>query len=135
MSSELNDKFSNSQWNVTPDGLECAGYFIDKARLRETRDGLYEWPCQVCTKNWVDFDGFVAAFEAALEFHLGGYDDALMRATIVKCRRRIAECAEFDAVCRDLFPERFTGGIHGFFVSDFDAVNEEIKRRRAAKAA
>lgn len=135
MTLKLAEKTKGGQWRVASEGLECEGYLIEKARLNARRDGLYEWPQQVCTKEWVDFDDFIAAFEAAVEFHHRGYDDSVMQATVAKCRRRIAESEEFDAVCREMFPERFTGGIHGFFPSEFDDVNKEILRRRALKAA
>ena len=124
------------QWLVTPGGLEGDGrYDIAKSDMLRLRGDLYEWPVQVCTKDWVDFEDFVRGFLAAIDFHSLPFDAATMAATITSCKKRIAESEEFDAVCREMFPHRYVGNLTAFFVSDFDAVKTEIDRRHALKAA
>lgn len=124
------------QWVVDDDGLTGRGYYhIEKSRLLNRRGELYEWPLQVCTKTWVDFEDFNAAFERALVFHRKRYSKRRMAATLTQCRRRIQESADYEAASRELFPEKYDGLFALWSCQEMNVVWDELQRRYAAERA
>ena len=71
--------FANAQWRVTDWGLaaEKIGlleYYIEASWLLEAKRGaMYDWPCHMAEKPWVDIEAFIEAFIIALEVHKGRY--------------------------------------------------------------
>ena len=77
--------FKNSQWQVEEDGMGVTeasgqpGFRIDAERLTDTTDRgpdgiFYDWPVQMAEKEWVNYAGFIQAFEKALDIHAGRYE-------------------------------------------------------------
>jgi len=92
--------YKNKQWEVTPWGLEevkpsaPSEYKIIADQLL-TKGGigggeLYDWPCHVAQKSWVDIDLFCEAFKEALAHHKGKYkgevDEQVLEQTFAKAR-------------------------------------------------
>lgn len=127
---------SKTQWIVDKTGLTGDGdYWIEKRRLLDMRDGLYEWPLHVCTKNWVDFPAFCQAFERALQVHRKRYSKSRLAATIAKCEQQIARSKDYDATARELFPEKFNGPFQLWQLTEMQVVEDELSRRYAAARA
>ncbi len=90
--------FQNHQWRVTCLGLETLPganrvYWVDaKDLLALHLDGhRYRWPLVMAVKNWVDFDAFVQAYEAAIAHHRPDADLPHLAASIAAGRvQRIA---------------------------------------------
>lgn len=122
----------SKQWIVDESGLTGNGdYWIEKSRLLELRDGLYEWPLHVCTKKWVDFADFRSAFELALVTHRKRYSKRLLAATFKKCERQIAHNRAYSALCREMFPEKYSRSIQLWSLTEMNAVSDELSRRYA----
>jgi hypothetical protein len=64
--------FENSDWTVSPAGLEHkgTGYLIERELLGARRtDGLWDWPLHMLEKTWCAPGDFAEAFGAALLVH------------------------------------------------------------------
>ena len=125
-----------SQWIVDETGLTGNDYYwIEKSRLLDQRGNLYEWPMQVCTKTWVDFRAFCVAFEDALKAHGKRYSKKRLAATLEAAQRRIDECAEYDAVAVEMFPEKAAAALPWWTATEMMQVGDECNRRRALRHA
>ncbi len=127
---------NKAQWIVDKTGLTGDGYYwIEKHRLLDMRDDFYEWPLQVCTKTWVDFPDFCHAFEHALQFHNKRYSRSRLAATVAECQRRIQRAADYEAVAREMYPEKYQEQFQVWRTREMVAVNDELSRRYAAVRA
>lgn len=91
--------FRNSQWEVTPYGLErCGsdrGYDIEASRLTErthrNKQVFYDWPLHMAQKPWIDIGAFIEAFQKGLELHAGRFprpvDPQILEASLTEARR------------------------------------------------
>ncbi|WP_028746354.1 hypothetical protein [Rhizobium mesoamericanum] len=123
----------SGQWIVDETGLTGAGdYWIDKRSLLDMRDGLYEWPQHLCTKKWVDFADFCEGFEKALQFHRRRYSKRRLADTIAKCERQIAYSRDYEALSRELFPDKYMAKFQFWTLTEMQAVSDELRRRYAA---
>ncbi len=89
--------FQNWQWKVTRYGIATHSndYSIKADRLRQTRevDGCecYDWPLHMATKSeWVLKTEFNEAFLKAMDYHHGGYDEAMYERTLKAIRQQTA---------------------------------------------
>ena len=124
-----------TQWVVDEHGLTGGdAYEIDADRLLNRRGSFYEWPIHLRNKTWIDFEDFWGAFERALKFHGKRYSKKRLAATLEECRRIKQRSDEYDAIARELFPEKFQPDSWGFWtVAEMSAVAEEQERRHANK--
>jgi len=68
--------YRNSLWQATRYGLACIdgnSYEIGAECLKDTRRTLFDWPLNMSGKNWGQLGTFIAAFAAALAYHLHHY--------------------------------------------------------------
>ncbi|PLU37987.1 hypothetical protein BMJ27_07440 [Sinorhizobium medicae] len=127
---------NKAQWIVDKTGMTGDGdYWIEKHRLLDMRDGLYEWPLQVCTKTWVDFPAFCLAFEQALQFHNKRYSRSRLAATVAECQRRIQHASDYAALAREMYPKKYRERFQVWRTREMVAVNDELNRRCAAARA
>lgn len=69
--------FRNSEWSVSPDGIEGIaaerGYFIEMDRIDRTTERMgisyYDWLVHIAEKERVSIEPFLEAFVAALRYY------------------------------------------------------------------